>query len=159
MPSNLSAELSLRKTTPVVQKRSLVLLVALLSPRMAYPTDPSDKRSSDTRAATEIADNRRGWVTRIDAEDPRPLRMRESRMNCGTFQVSGHRLQSRYDNTYVEWSFRILIASLNTLVSHREPNLPVSPTTTTTLLFSNAFRNSSRAEKAGNRFLAVSISR
>lgn len=49
-----------------------------------YPTDPSSMRSTETRAATDIADIRRGWVTRMFAFEPCPLKINESRMYCGT---------------------------------------------------------------------------
>lgn len=82
----LSPVLSLRRTTPVVQNRSFVSFPRLISPLIVYPTEPSSTRSSDTRAETEIADIRRGCVTRMEASEPRPEVIMESNMNCGTIR-------------------------------------------------------------------------
>jgi len=48
----------------------------------------------DTRAATDMAEIRRGWVTRMFALEPLPDWMRESRMNCGTEGKSGTNVAS-----------------------------------------------------------------
>jgi len=55
-----SPDASRRSNTPVVQNKSLVVDVILLSPRMAYPTDPSFMRSEDTRADIPNTETRRG---------------------------------------------------------------------------------------------------
>lgn len=71
----------------MVQNSSFVLLFCLLSPRIAYPTEPSSTRSAETRAATDVAEILRGWVIMIDASDARPDNIKESKMNWGTPEI------------------------------------------------------------------------
>lgn len=73
----------------MVQNRSRVCVDRFDSRRIWYPTvSPSSSPLSDaTRAATDMADIRRGWVHIMLQSAPRRLSISSSSMNCGSCVV------------------------------------------------------------------------
>mmetsp|Transcript_248 Transcript_248/g.925 ORF Transcript_248/g.925 Transcript_248/m.925 type:complete len:294 (-) Transcript_248:333-1214(-) len=101
-PSSSGSLTSFRSSTPVVQKRSLVFLLRLVSRRIWYPTLwPSlSPRSLATRSDTEIAEILLGCVQMMLQWKPLFLPMASSRMNCGTWVVLPHPVSPEITSTW-----------------------------------------------------------
>lgn len=107
---------SCRSNTPVVQKRRRVSAERFASRRMWYPTvlPRVSPLSADIRAATEIADTRRGWVQIMLQSAPRKRDISSSKMNCGSCVVLPQPVSPETTNTCTNTSQILLYSRLET---------------------------------------------